>query len=177
MLRHIISVSLVMTACASFISTKANAVTLTLEPYSGLQKEPGELVDFVMKLNPNPNSLGTTDDVQITDILLDDYDKNELSLFPGRPHEKIEFNRPFSTEQVIAYLYFKVDKPVKDGLADITPTVRYRINRGSVISHTFRGGSSLDVQPVPEPLTMLGAATALGYGAILKRKSSKKTVS
>lgn len=33
------------------------------------------------------------------------------------------------------------------------------------------------VESVPEPLTMLGAATALGYGVILKRKSSKKTVS
>jgi hypothetical protein len=32
-------------------------------------------------------------------------------------------------------------------------------------------------ESVPEPLTILGAATALGYGAILKRKSSKKTVS
>jgi hypothetical protein len=32
-------------------------------------------------------------------------------------------------------------------------------------------------QSVPEPLTILGAATAIGYGAILKRKSSKKTVS
>ena len=30
-------------------------------------------------------------------------------------------------------------------------------------------------EPVPEPLTILSAATALGYGAILKRKSSKKT--
>jgi hypothetical protein len=28
-------------------------------------------------------------------------------------------------------------------------------------------------EPVPEPLTMLGAAAALGYGAILKRKSSQ----
>ena len=32
------------------------------------------------------------------------------------------------------------------------------------------------VESVPEPLTMLGAAAALGYGVILKRKSSKKTV-
>jgi hypothetical protein len=30
-------------------------------------------------------------------------------------------------------------------------------------------------EPVPEPLTILGAAAALGYGVILKRKSSKKT--
>jgi hypothetical protein len=29
-------------------------------------------------------------------------------------------------------------------------------------------------EPVPEPLTMFGAVAALGYGAILKRKYSKK---
>jgi hypothetical protein len=34
-----------------------------------------------------------------------------------------------------------------------------------------------NTRPVPEPLTIFGAATALGYGAILKRKSSKKKVS
>jgi len=33
---------------------------------------------------------------------------------------------------------------------------------------------SVTTEPVPEPLTMLGAAAALGYGAILKRKYSKK---
>jgi len=30
------------------------------------------------------------------------------------------------------------------------------------------------VEPVPEPLTILGSATALGVGALLKRESSKK---
>jgi len=29
-------------------------------------------------------------------------------------------------------------------------------------------------QPVPEPLTIIGSATALGIGALLKRESSKK---
>ncbi len=33
---------------------------------------------------------------------------------------------------------------------------------------------SVTTEPVPEPLTMFGAAAALGYGAILKRKYSKK---
>jgi hypothetical protein len=32
-------------------------------------------------------------------------------------------------------------------------------------------------EPVPEPLTMFGAAAALGYGAILKQKYCKKTES
>jgi hypothetical protein len=36
---------------------------------------------------------------------------------------------------------------------------------------------AMKTQPVPEPLTMFGAAAALGYGAILKRKCSKKTES
>lgn len=31
-----------------------------------------------------------------------------------------------------------------------------------------------DSTPVPEPLTILGSATALGFGALLKRESSKK---
>jgi len=181
MLRHIISLSLAMTACASLIPTKANAVTLTLEPYAGLQRNPGEIVDFVIKVNPS--GFGRVDEVEIRDISYD-YDRTELSLVPGRPHEMIEFGRPFSVSsvaRVIAYFYFKVDRPVKDRQRDIWATVRYRENRGSVISHNLTGGSSLDVQPVtepvPEPLTILGAATAIGYGAILKRKSSKKTVS
>jgi hypothetical protein len=33
---------------------------------------------------------------------------------------------------------------------------------------------SLTAQPVPEPLTILGSATALGIGAVLKKKSTKK---
>jgi hypothetical protein len=40
----------------------------------------------------------------------------------------------------------------------------------------LRGRFQFDSQTtsVPEPLTMLGAAAALGYGALLKRESSKK---
>lgn len=35
-------------------------------------------------------------------------------------------------------------------------------------------GNPSDSQPVPEPLTIIGSATALGIGALLKRESSKK---
>ncbi len=47
-------------------------------------------------------------------------------------------------------------------------------------NRSFGNGSSgtttisLTAQPVPEPLTILGSATALGLGTVLKRKSSKK---
>jgi hypothetical protein len=172
MLRHIISVSLAMTACASLIPTKANAVTFTLEAFDGLYKRPGESIDFVLKVTPN--RLGSVDEVEITNISYN-YDQNELSLVPGRPHEIIEFGRPFSMERVIAYFLFNVDRPVKDEMADISALVQYRVNRGSVILD-LTYNSSLDVQPVPEPLTIFGTATGLVCGALFKRKFSKKTV-
>lgn len=36
-------------------------------------------------------------------------------------------------------------------------------------------GGTVTPEPVPEPLTILGSATALGVGALLKRKADKKT--
>jgi hypothetical protein len=45
------------------------------------------------------------------------------------------------------------------------------------IYNGIQWGWNNNVQPVPEPLTMFGAAAALGYGAILKRKYSKNTKS
>jgi hypothetical protein len=37
-------------------------------------------------------------------------------------------------------------------------------------------GFTVDIrtEPTPEPLTMLASATALGFGALLKRQNSKK---
>ncbi|MEQ8537772.1 MAG: PEP-CTERM sorting domain-containing protein [Coleofasciculus sp. D1-CHI-01] len=34
--------------------------------------------------------------------------------------------------------------------------------------------SIVNPEPVPEPLTILGSATALGFGGLLKRQHSKK---
>jgi hypothetical protein len=181
MLRRIVPLSLAMTVCVSFIPTKANAATLTLLPVDyqtlsrpeTLQKKTGDLIAFALTLNP-ASSFGGVDAVHIINIS-EDYDSTELSRPAGRVHYKIGNGYQFSTEKVIAYFFFEVNKPVKDGLADITATVTYQVNRESIFSYTFTDNSSLDVQPVPEPLTILGAATALGYGVILKRKSSKKT--
>ncbi|MFP5271589.1 PEP-CTERM sorting domain-containing protein [Coleofasciculus sp.] len=46
-----------------------------------------------------------------------------------------------------------------------------------VIEHDASGAGHHDVSPaenVPEPLTILGSATALGFGALLKKQSSRK---
>jgi hypothetical protein len=56
-------------------------------------------------------------------------------------------------------------------LVDLTEPQQVTIYNG------IQWGWENKVEPVPEPLTMLGAAAALGYGAILKRKYSKNTES
>jgi hypothetical protein len=56
MLRHIMSVSLAMTACATLIPTKANAATLTVTPVGTLQKKPGESITFIVALNQAPST-------------------------------------------------------------------------------------------------------------------------
>jgi hypothetical protein len=57
-----------------------------------------------------------------------------------------------------------------------------RPNRtGSVLGFTVADNnddyflSSIEVEPVPEPLTILGSLSALGMGAVLKKKQQKKS--
>jgi len=173
MLRHIISVSLAMTACVSLIPIKANAVTLTLEPVGSLGRNPGESIAFELVLNPNPT------DLRGLELLIIDnpwYDRFELSF--DRVVELVPIPTVLTTTTTIARFFYTVNsfQPIKDGEADVVATVRYR-NLGRTVDDISTSSSSLDVQPVPEPLTIFGAATALGYGAILKRKFSKNTES
>jgi len=42
------------------------------------------------------------------------------------------------------------------------------------LSHFTVYQAPQDAEPVPEPLTILGSATALGIGGLLKRQQSKK---
>jgi len=179
--------SLILASSGLFITalvpTNAKAATLTLLPVDPptlsrpetLQKNPGDLIAFKLTLNP-ASSFGGVDAVHITNIS-EEYDSTELSRVYNRLHYKIPYGLQFSTERIIAYYFFNVDKPVKDGLADITPTVTYQVNRESIFSYTFTENSSLDVQPVPEPLTIFGTAIGLGCGVLFKRKSSKKRLS
>ena len=63
-----------------------------------------------------------------------------------------------------------------DGLADFSLTVTSAIDlNGTDVTSLFQPvNQSLDVQPVPEPLTILGSFAALGFGALFKRELSKK---
>jgi hypothetical protein len=79
--------------------------------------------------------------------------------------------------QNIVNLVFDVLQPRKDGQSDLFDAFAWYQIGNSDSRTTLVANGSFDVEPVPEPLTMLGAAAALGYGAILKRKSSKNTES
>jgi hypothetical protein len=181
MLRHIISVNLAMAACASLIPTRANAINVTLTPLGSLQRNSGDKISFILRFDPQKDA--GLSGVKILEVFNPSvfnpsngtYDSNELSFIEVLPLFKFSEN-PVTLPKDIAALIFKVTNPIKDGQSDVSGTrIKYQI--GSKISeHVFTFGSSnskLDVQPVPEPLTMLGAAAALGYGVILKRKSSK----
>lgn len=178
MLRHIISVSLAITACTTLIPTKANAATLTIVALDTLQKNPGDTITFAFVLNPfasNPLPPGTINrDIISYQSFFFTVDNAELSF---RAIEEKPQNYIISNTSSIAEITFNVTQPVKDGNSDLfNAKVNYLDSTGTS-RETSIAPQILDVEPVPEPLTMLGAAAALGYGAILKRKSSKKTVS
>jgi len=185
MLRHIISVSLAMTACATLIATKANAINFTLTSFNGLQRDPGGAILFRLALDPESTGLGGVEIQRVYEPSgftsgNGTYDSNELSFIQIIPF--IDFSEPVTSPSAIAGLFFRVINSRADGQSDLRSVrVDYRAN--NVDSSILVENATLDVQPtqlvqpVPEPLTMFGAAAALGYGAILKRKFSKKTVS
>jgi hypothetical protein len=166
MLRHIISVSLAMAACATLIPTRANAASLTVTPIGEIPARPGDSIEFRFTLTPARSSV-----VTITGLILG-IDPSELSVRTGGiPLPITVINTPITFTSRHTVL-----TPVKDGIRDIWATVFYN-ESGPLPITGGQAYAEAGVAPVPEPLTMFGAVTALGYGVILKRKSSKKTVS
>jgi hypothetical protein len=172
MLRHIVPLSLAMTACATLISTKANAVSFTLTPVGGLQRNPNSSIEFLLKVNPI-GSFGSQDSVKIRSISYVYHDSNELS-FPQIQIFNQFLDTSLTATTTIARLLSNVSQPVKDTQNDVTVHVSYQLNNTfGTTGIDVKGG---DVQPVPEPLTMFGTALGLGCGVLFKRKFSKKTV-
>jgi hypothetical protein len=180
MLRHIILASLAMTACATLIPTKANAIRLTLTPVGSLQRNPGDTIAFVLQMDPE-NDVGLRGveirriyEPTISNPSQGSYDSNELSL--ARVDRLVEIGYRVTRTTALATFIFNVINPIRDGRGDVSGRVDYLTSSGS--GRAFATGeSTLDVQPVPEPLTIFGTATALGCGVLFKRKSFKKTLS
>jgi len=176
MLRHLISVSLAMTTCATLIATKANAISFTLTPIDNLQRNPGEKISFILRLDPENDGGITIKEISEPTVSnpVSIYDSSELSFIEVLP--LIDLSQPVTFARNIAAFVFNVDNPVKDGESDLRSViVRYTTSSGE--NSIVVGNATLDVEPVPEPLTIFGTATALGCGVLFKRKSSKKTVS
>jgi hypothetical protein len=154
-----------MTACATLMPTKANAATLTVTSVGPLQKNPGDSIEFIFVLNSAPSSVNV-----LRFLALDyNYDDSELSLSGVNI---VPLNTIVNNTTTIASLTFDVLGAVKDGSSDLfNAKVYYQEN--DVLGETSIASGG-DVEPVPEPLTMFAAATALGYGALFKRKYSKK---
>jgi hypothetical protein len=159
-----------MTACITLIPTKVNAATLTIAPGGEIPKKTGDLIKFTLVFTPTSATIVTIKG------LISKYDNSELSSLKGMqlfsPGSSIIDTTPIGSGEFI------VGTPVKDGIGDVSATILYDEEGplGKVTGLTL-SASGGDVVPVPEPLTIFGTATALGCGAILKRKSSKKKVS
>lgn len=160
---------LAMTGYAVFMPTKANAATLTFEPTGELQAMTNDSVEFILKLTPNSLSVVKLLGLNFTQ------DNGELS--NPTAGSTIALNSTITAEQVIGSRTYNVLTPVKGGGGDVFATVSYEESgpSGTTTVNSFINGA--DIVPVPEPLTIFGTATALGCGALFKRKSSKKIVS
>jgi hypothetical protein len=185
MLRHIVSVGLAMTACVTLMPTKANAATLTAIPVNGLQRSPGDEMKFLLALNPT--NLGGNNLIEYVGIGPSwNQDGSELSRRGSALQNLVNPGALVGSTTTVATLTFDVTNPVKDGNSDLFNVVAFyreilgRDETGGFVYGEYQGAEvseTLDVVPVPEPLTIFGTVTALGCGALFKRKSSKKAVS
>jgi hypothetical protein len=174
MLRYILSIGLAMTACATFMPTKASAVTLTFTPVGEIPKKPGDSITFIFSLNPAPSSA-----LRFIAFTEPGYDGNELSLRTNESFTVME-NTLITNTITIARRTFDVLTPVKDGQSDVfNISALYRESSlpGAPLNPIQSVSSASVADVVPEPITIFGTAIGLGCGVLFKRKSSKKTVS
>jgi hypothetical protein len=148
--------------------TKASAATLTVTTITidEIQAMPDEFLTFTYEFTPSTP-------VRLVGTAFG-FDPQELSFVAEFPNPSIPIFTIINEPITISRIY-KVLTPVKDGLNDTAGAIYYdELDQfGNIIGFSSNVTVGPDVVPVPEPLTMLGAAAALGYGAILKRKYSK----
>ena len=172
MLRHIVSVGLAITAYVTFMPTKASAATLTVTTVTvgETQAIPGDFITFIYEFTPStPVMLVAT---------AFGYDSKELSFVAQFPNPPVPLFTIINEPITISRIY-KVLTDLKDGQSDTAGTIYYNDldQFGNIIGLNSSTTLGDDIVPIPEPLTIFGTATALGWGVLFKRKSSKKTVS
>jgi hypothetical protein len=174
-----------MTVCAAIIPTKVHAATLSIGSGRGqlirsqIQARPGDIIDFTFYLQAEPGNRFVTvlewEQVEGggTNPFFDTSELEQVTPVEWQVSRNIPLDLRVS--RAIATWKLRARTPVKDTIPDISASLRYSEETRFGLITTTAPASGPDVVPVPEPLTMLGAAAALGYGVILKRKSSKNT--
>jgi hypothetical protein len=186
MLRQIVSVSLAMTACVVLTPTKVKAARFIFTPIGEQAVAPDQstLIPFAISFDPRPFT------VTFRGFVGEgfDFDGSELSHSGTSLVENIVGTTFSNTKDIATITMRTLSALEKDGKADFFSVTGNFDIQGGEQGKTYTSAEDpeepffevvpiLKAEPVPEPLTMLGAATALGYGAILKRQSSKKTKS
>ncbi len=165
MLRQILSVSLVMTACVTLIPTKANAATLTFDFEPELPP--------VNEVPPPP---------YVPSYPEDDDEPIIFPPIPDRPPYSPPDSPPYPPELPPLTNYPPIIYPPNHE-PDLPPgDYPYPPDKPPVSPDNPLIPPLIPPQPqpsppnaiVPEPLTIFGTATALGWGVLLKRKSFKK---
>jgi hypothetical protein len=165
------SLGLGMTACAIFMPTKANAVTLTVIPDGYLPRNQGDSVVFTLSLDPDQ---APKNRVKFRGFEYQ-FDGTELSLALDQ-QPSLGLGEFVNVPRDVATVKFTVKKPLEDPFSDFfNVKVFYQLDDLPTQGTDIKFGGN--VVPVPEPLTIFGTATALGCGVLFKRKSSKKTLS
>jgi hypothetical protein len=181
MLRQIVPLSLVMIVGATFMPSKANAISLTFERTGDLLVEINDPIVFNVNLEPSDQTLFGI----IFRDLTYSYDDIELAFDQTSKIWRDTTFGPGEGTKTIANLKFNVRRGVRKDegtlgdLSALLATYDTVDSNGNIIERglTISTKDTVDVLPVPEPLTIFGTATALGCGVLFKRKSSKKTVS
>jgi hypothetical protein len=162
-------VSLAMTACAIFIPTSADAISLTFTPIDTVLRNPGESIRFKVIFDPGPSASVIRPRAK---YFLADWDNNELEYQSSTYYYDsfIVVTEP----KIIADVTFSV----LPGVIGDTRNDYYNVavlyttedaNGRQGPDQFVVSSNTVDVAPVPEPLTIFGSGMGLGLGVLFKK--------
>lgn len=152
-------------------ASPTQAASLSFTPTGTKKVESGDILDFSITFNPSgSNSINPPKKVEFTI----DWDGNELT-FEGKEQSFSLDVSNIKNTTTIATALFRVTTPKKDvdGAGDFYFSSKklFDANNNSLI---LSSPGRIDAAPVPEPLTILGSVTAVGFGVLFKKNSFKK---
>lgn len=124
--------------------------------------------------SPLPNSTFSLINDNINGLVTLNYELNE-PLDSGEDQNFFSFyfeptgSKPISISSITSY-----NEPGNYDFTQLNSSCLATINGETTSCGSNNPTEGFDIEPVPEPFTILGTATALGIGSVFKRKYSKK---